>query len=205
MSWVLVTCIFLLISILLIYFISTCSLLIVWKSIFESKMQFYFLRCCSKSKISFEVVISKKGKLFNKNFFLPTNWTKSFILLLLGSYIILEHLILWEYLWVLLPTIDLFIPGRLKAIFYIFLVVVRYGDVLLSNGYLLVTLFGREAFLKSKKTHVNTLQTDICSFQFIWTDYYIQICPFLKMMGNSLFLACQFLGRQMRTFMKLAT
>jgi hypothetical protein len=85
MSRVLITCIFLLISILLIYSISTCSLLIVWKSIFESKMQFYFLRCCSKSKISFEMVISKKGKLFNKNFFLPTNWTKSFILLLLGS------------------------------------------------------------------------------------------------------------------------
>jgi hypothetical protein len=37
------------------------------------------------------------------------------------------------------------------AIFYIFLVVVRYGDVLLSHGYLLGTLFGREAFLKSKK------------------------------------------------------
>jgi hypothetical protein len=55
-------------------------------------------------------------------------------------------LILWEYLWVLLMKIDLFISGRLMAIFYIFLLAVRYGDVLLSNGYLLWTLFGREAF-----------------------------------------------------------
>jgi hypothetical protein len=56
------------------------------------------------------------------------------------------NLILWEYLCVLLIKIDLFISGRLMAIFYIFLAMVRYGEVLLSNGYLLWTLFGREVF-----------------------------------------------------------
>jgi hypothetical protein len=48
-------------------------------------MQFYFLRCSYKSKISFEMVIVEKVKLFNNNFFLPTNCTNSSFYFLLVS------------------------------------------------------------------------------------------------------------------------
>jgi hypothetical protein len=70
-------------------------------------------------------------------FLLPTNSTNCFCYFLLErSY----NTITFDFMRVPMSSvkkIDLFISGRLVAIFYVFLVVVRYGDILLCNGYLL--------------------------------------------------------------------